>query len=71
MTGVPATRAGRYSRSVDLDVDIGADAVDYNAIAKQGKSSFTFIIFLLLILITNHIWKNRISLRPRSGDAKA
>jgi hypothetical protein len=26
-------------RSIDLDVDIGADAVDYNAIAKQESLS--------------------------------
>lgn len=29
----------RYSRAIDLDVDIGADAVDYNAIAKQESLS--------------------------------
>lgn len=27
----------QFARAVDLDVDIGADAVDYNAIAKAGK----------------------------------
>lgn len=27
---------GQLVRAVDLDVDIGADAVDYNAIAKAG-----------------------------------
>lgn len=27
---------GQYARAIDLDVDIGADAVDYNAIAKAG-----------------------------------
>ena len=32
-------QAHKYSRLVDLDVDIGADAVDYNAIAKQESLS--------------------------------
>ena len=36
---VPENQAHKYSRSVDLDVDIGADAVDYNAIAKQESLS--------------------------------
>lgn len=33
---------GKLARAVDLDVDIGADAVDYNAIAKAG----TFIVYM-------------------------
>ncbi|KAM0755872.1 hypothetical protein T439DRAFT_320575 [Meredithblackwellia eburnea MCA 4105] len=36
---VPETSAWQHVRSVDLDVDIGADAVDYNAIAKQESLS--------------------------------
>jgi hypothetical protein len=32
------SEAHKHVRSVDLDVDIGADAVDYNAIAKQGPA---------------------------------
>lgn len=32
-------KAWQYVRSIDLDVDIGADAVDYNAIAKQESLS--------------------------------
>ena len=36
---VAENQAHKYSRSVDLDVDIGADAVDYNAIAKQESLS--------------------------------
>ncbi|GAA5912589.1 hypothetical protein JCM5296_000743 [Sporobolomyces johnsonii] len=32
-------RAPQYVRLIDLDVDIGADAVDYNAIAKQESLS--------------------------------
>ncbi|GAA6027172.1 hypothetical protein JCM8097_002453 [Rhodosporidiobolus ruineniae] len=36
---VPEHQAPQYSRLVDLDVDIGADAVDYNAIAKQESLS--------------------------------
>ncbi|CEQ39137.1 SPOSA6832_00649, partial [Sporobolomyces salmonicolor] len=31
--------APQYVRLIDLDVDIGADAVDYNAIAKQESLS--------------------------------
>lgn len=27
---------GAFERAIDLDIDIGADAVDYNAIAKAG-----------------------------------
>ncbi|KAK9898535.1 hypothetical protein P389DRAFT_167056 [Cystobasidium minutum MCA 4210] len=30
---------GQYARAIDLDVDIGADAVDYNAIAKAESLS--------------------------------
>lgn len=37
--GIPASQAHLYQRSIDLDVDIGADAVDYNAIAKQESLS--------------------------------
>ncbi|KAI0302403.1 emp24/gp25L/p24 family/GOLD-domain-containing protein [Multifurca ochricompacta] len=36
---VPAHDAKTRSRIVDLDVDIGADAVDYNAIANQESLS--------------------------------
>ncbi|GAA5930090.1 hypothetical protein JCM3775_004512 [Rhodotorula graminis] len=36
---VPEHQAAKYERLVDLDVDIGADAVDYNAIAKQESLS--------------------------------
>ncbi|GAA5897551.1 hypothetical protein JCM6882_003514 [Rhodosporidiobolus microsporus] len=36
---VPEHQAPQYSRLIDLDVDIGADAVDYNAIAKQESLS--------------------------------
>jgi len=36
---VPEETAHTYQRSIDLDVDIGADAVDYNAIAKQESLS--------------------------------
>ncbi|KAF8317710.1 hypothetical protein DL93DRAFT_2125081 [Clavulina sp. PMI_390] len=32
-------QAGRMARTVDLDVDIGADAIDYNAIANQDGLS--------------------------------
>ena len=39
ISGVPASQAHLYVRSIDLDVDIGADAVDYNAIAKQESLS--------------------------------
>jgi hypothetical protein len=37
---------GNFVRAVDLDVDIGADAVDYNAIAKAG-TPFTYYVQLL------------------------
>ncbi|GAA6011896.1 hypothetical protein JCM10207_003422 [Rhodosporidiobolus poonsookiae] len=36
---VPEHKAPEYTRLIDLDVDIGADAVDYNAIAKQESLS--------------------------------
>ncbi|GAA5998980.1 Erv25p [Rhodotorula paludigena] len=36
---VPEHQASKYERLIDLDVDIGADAVDYNAIAKQESLS--------------------------------
>ncbi|KAJ2934166.1 hypothetical protein H1R20_g2888, partial [Candolleomyces eurysporus] len=32
---VSSDQTSKISRIVDLDVDIGADAVDYNAIANQ------------------------------------
>ncbi|KAJ7598945.1 emp24/gp25L/p24 family/GOLD-domain-containing protein [Mycena floridula] len=35
----PNDKIGKLSRVVDLDVDIGADAVDYNAIANQESLS--------------------------------
>ncbi|GAA5824148.1 hypothetical protein JCM11251_001540 [Rhodosporidiobolus azoricus] len=38
-SSVPEHQAPQYSRLIDLDVDIGADAVDYNAIAKQESLS--------------------------------
>lgn len=34
-----ASKAGESGMSIDLDVDIGADAVDYNAIANQESLS--------------------------------
>ncbi|KAH8918561.1 hypothetical protein BT69DRAFT_1267648 [Atractiella rhizophila] len=36
---VNENQADKYQRAIDLDVDIGADAVDYNAIAKQESLS--------------------------------
>ncbi|KZO94167.1 hypothetical protein CALVIDRAFT_539216 [Calocera viscosa TUFC12733] len=36
---VPMHEIGRYSRAVDLDVDIGEEAIDYNAIANQESLS--------------------------------
>jgi hypothetical protein len=36
---VPEHQAPNHQRLIDLDVDIGADAVDYNAIAKQESLS--------------------------------
>jgi hypothetical protein len=38
MVNVGLSEDGKRARAVDLDVDIGADAVDYNAIAKAGQS---------------------------------
>ncbi|KAG8803379.1 vesicle coat component [Serendipita sp. 399] len=37
--GHTQTDAGKYNRIIDLDVDIGADAVDYNAIAAKESLS--------------------------------
>lgn len=34
---ISAAQAPRYKRAIDLDIDIGSEAVDYNAIAKQGQ----------------------------------
>lgn len=39
LQAIPESRASRFARTVDLDVDIGADAVDYNAIAKRESLS--------------------------------
>ncbi|TFY69568.1 hypothetical protein EVG20_g3108 [Dentipellis fragilis] len=36
---VPSEKASKMQRIIDLDVDIGADAVDYNAIANQESLS--------------------------------
>ncbi|KAG5643404.1 vesicle coat component [Asterophora parasitica] len=36
---VSSEAASKLSRVIDLDVDIGADAVDYNAIANQESLS--------------------------------
>ncbi|KAF8652367.1 hypothetical protein AX16_004396 [Volvariella volvacea WC 439] len=36
---VPVGQDGKLARIIDLDVDIGADAVDYNAIANQESLS--------------------------------
>ncbi|EJU02383.1 hypothetical protein DACRYDRAFT_51544 [Dacryopinax primogenitus] len=36
---IPVQDIGRYSRAVDLDVDIGEEAIDYNAIANQESLS--------------------------------
>jgi hypothetical protein len=44
MVGVAESSRRPLKTAIDLDVDIGADAVDYSAIAKQGTSfiqSFT------------------------------
>jgi len=37
--GVPESEVKNKVRTIDLDVDIGADAVDYNAIANQESLS--------------------------------
>ncbi|KAF9077286.1 emp24/gp25L/p24 family/GOLD-domain-containing protein [Rhodocollybia butyracea] len=37
--GYPSEKSSEATRIVDLDVDIGADAVDYNAIANQESLS--------------------------------
>lgn len=37
--GIPEHMSSLHVRAIDLDVDIGADAVDYNAIAKQESLS--------------------------------
>ncbi|PVF94245.1 hypothetical protein CPB86DRAFT_789223 [Serendipita vermifera] len=38
-SGVTQSDSGKYNRIVDLDVDIGAEAVDYNAIAAKESLS--------------------------------
>jgi len=37
--GLTQSESGKYNRIIDLDVDIGADAVDYNAIAAKESLS--------------------------------
>ena len=55
------------ARAIDLDVDIGADAVDYNAIAKAGQSGKpTPSLNNLLIFVIC-----RIAVWPRGRDAQA
>ncbi|KAJ3868266.1 emp24/gp25L/p24 family/GOLD-domain-containing protein [Lentinula novae-zelandiae] len=39
LLGYPSEKASKAARIIDLDVDIGADAVDYNAIANQESLS--------------------------------
>ena len=39
IVGIPEHLSSQHVRAIDLDVDIGADAVDYNAIAKQESLS--------------------------------
>lgn len=63
-TAVPEARSGRNIKAVDLDIDIGADAIDYNAIAKQGA-----LAFFPRQQQNTHTARNRIPIRPRSGDA--
>lgn len=33
LEGVPLDKSGKLSRIIDLDVDIGADAVDYKSVS--------------------------------------
>ncbi|KAK1924708.1 putative endoplasmic reticulum vesicle protein 25 [Papiliotrema laurentii] len=47
--------SGRLSRSVELDVDIGADAVDYNAIANQESLSILEVEMRKLEAVTKEI----------------
>ena len=60
---------GKLSRVVDLDIDIGADAVDYKYVSLfLFKSSFYFQNLVLVLLRT----KNRyLPLRPRCASLKA
>lgn len=50
LTDVAETESHKYGRAVDLDVDIGADAVDYNAIAKAGTCSHLALSLALLTM---------------------
>ena len=36
---VPAHLPDKYASTIDLDIDVGAEAVDYNAIANQEHLS--------------------------------
>ncbi|ORX39709.1 putative endoplasmic reticulum vesicle protein 25 [Kockovaella imperatae] len=52
---VQGSSSGKTSRTVELDVDIGADAVDYNAIANQESLSILEVEMRKLEAVTKEI----------------
>jgi len=65
--GVPYDKARKLSRVIDLDVDIGADAVDYNAIANQESLSGLEIEMRKLEGIVNEIVEEMGYLKTREA----
>lgn len=67
---VPYDEMAKLSRVIDLDIDIGADAVDY----KFVPSPFTFalpdqVLTFFFSLLKCHC-QSRIPIRPRNRDAQ-
>ncbi|KAH9976224.1 emp24/gp25L/p24 family/GOLD-domain-containing protein [Lactifluus volemus] len=68
---VPAHEAATKSRIIDLDVDIGADAVDYNAIANQESLSGLETEMRKLEGIVKEMVEEMEFLKRRENDFKA
>lgn len=59
----------KLSRVIDLDIDIGADAVDYKCVLQQRNESgnFHLLLYTALLPTKNH----SLDLRLRCGNWKA
>ena len=68
---VPYDEMAKLSRVIDLDIDIGADAVDYKF---RSFPSFAFCMHDQLLTFFFSLLKchcqPRIPIRPRNGDAQ-
>ena len=58
--GVPYSEHGKLSRIVDLDIDIGADAVDYKYVVLLEDSLSIKTLFLVLLQTKNHYPRSRL-----------